>query len=612
MASEENKMTKRSLRELLEFDERHAKVEGILTEIPAAAESSALNPDFCCECGDQPRDLICVNCTEQFCQVCFDYLHRTGKRKDHKVQFCEPIASTQTDEENKEIRLAPDSPSSERMTDDENFEDSTNSDAQKETIRSFEISDLPSQPDSDASLKSLRKSASYVPMRLSMEERKLLRLLEAALEVSEYTDRVDIYSYGSKAKRIVRELKEICTVLTGLVVANGLDIGKTLVDGGDFAKHAEWYQSVFEIGRRYKIMNPERMRSSFGKLMYIIMDSRLPEIKQILEFDLYKPVLTVEMLLREHNALDILEDPLVLIATVEIKPEGKTRREIQNEIRRKERAIEFFVTKFGEPVRQALYSLGDYHSYLESNVTPVIEMISRLRSEFDPDDAEVKYSLGISSGRQGARLTHNHKKQYQYVLQSLTLWREIMGEMFLLWKCADDDLLAENFRYRLEDTGQGLNRVKSSPKVSRLMHTIIARAQRNTGSWVGSSVVHLGDRAVPNALFFLDKYLQVPRILNPVNMVLRLLKQILSSDVFTAEWVRYQFGSIDVLEKAILTDFFRYAFDGSGADNFYDAGSCIDGRLTSAWNWANQLPKKTYYKHFLISGFVGFDGTEGF
>jgi hypothetical protein len=27
-------------------------------------------------------------------------------------------------------------------------------------------------------------------------------------------------------------------------------------------------------------------------------------------------------------------------------------------------------------------------------------------------------------------------------------------------------------------------------------------------------------------------------------------------------------------------DFFRSAFDGSGADNFYDAGSCIDGRLT--------------------------------
>lgn len=33
-----------------------------------------------------------------------------------------------------------------------------------------------------------------------------------------------------------------------------------------------------------------------------------------------------------------------------------------------------------------------------------------------------------------------------------------------------------------------------------------------------------------------------------------------------------------------LVNFFRGAFDGSGADNFYDAGSCIDGRLTSAWN----------------------------
>lgn len=31
-------------------------------------------------------------------------------------------------------------------------------------------------------------------------------------------------------------------------------------------------------------------------------------------------------------------------------------------------------------------------------------------------------------------------------------------------------------------------------------------------------------------------------------------------------------------------DFFRHGFDGSGGDNYFDAGSCIDGRLTSAWN----------------------------
>lgn len=34
---------------------------------------------------------------------------------------------------------------------------------------------------------------------------------------------------------------------------------------------------------------------------------------------------------------------------------------------------------------------------------------------------------------------------------------------------------------------------------------------------------------------------------------------------------------MDDLYKEILGDFFRHAFDGSGADNFFDAGSCIDG-----------------------------------
>ena len=49
----------------------------------------------------------------------------------------------------------------------------------------------------------------------------------------------------------------------------------------------------------------------------------------------------------------------------------------------------------------------------------------------------------------------------------------------------------------------------------------------------------------------------------------------------------------------------------AGADNFFDAGSCIDGRLTSAWNWCSKLEQKEYFPVFLLTGFTGFDGEFG-
>ena len=41
------------------------------------------------------------------------------------------------------------------------------------------------------------------------------------------------------------------------------------------------------------------------------------------------------------------------------------------------------------------------------------------------------------------------------------------------------------------------------------MAQLLQNTQASLGSWVGSSVVHLGDHNVPNALTFIDKYCQV-------------------------------------------------------------------------------------------------------
>ena len=132
---------------------------------------------------------------------------------------------------------------------------------------------------------------------------------------------------------------------------------------------------------------------------------------------------------------------------------------------------------------------------------------------------------------------------------------------------------------------------------------------------------------------FIDKYTQVPRILAPVVLAVEQIDK-LAQDPGLGAYINSSFGGtercvwraalhgvgcacVDArrcdpllcrLKRTILTDFFRHAFDGSGADNFFDAGSCIDGRLTSAWNWCSQIEKKAYYPIFKLAGFNGFDG----
>lgn len=574
---------------------------------------------YCVECEDQPAQIRCDDCQDDYCEVCFAAQHRKGTRRKH---ITKPLAvhlpRKPPSEQNGDSTEARDG---EKTDEDDDVDMADESDIELERIdtglqTSRAKNALGTQPVVGSKVGEwFVERSKYIPLRLSLGERKYLRLLDAALQVSEYTDKIDTIGFGlSKTKRIVLQIRELCAILSGLVLSADYKLGQSLFTDRDFQRNEQFYQDIFELGRRHKIMNPDKMRTTYGKLIYLLQDSQSPEVKDMLNFTCVKPIKTVYSVLEERGATGLLRDDLITLATMEIYSDGRTRREVQKDIKAKERAIEMLSARYQcdglsqEKVRQCIYSIGDNHAFLRTNRDPCDRMIAYLKQYFHPTQAKnTKHSLAIRSGKGGARLSHDHAKQYAYVLQSLTLWREILHDMFRLWSLTEQDLLSETVSYRLRDTGQGLNRVQAAPKTLRMMHTILHRAQQSVGSWVGSSAIHMGDHNVPNALMFIDKYSQIYRILLPICNTLRHIP-IIAEKPALRSYIDDEFGSEEGCILEILTDFFRHGFDGSGADNFFDAGSCIDGRLTSAWNWCAQLEKKRYFPVFLLTGFVGFDG----
>ena len=80
---------------------------------------------------------------------------------------------------------------------------------------------------------------------------------------------------------------------------------------------------------------------------------------------------------------------------------------------------------------------------------------------------------------------------------------------------------------------------------------LLHATQQRSGSWIGSSLIHLGDSNVPNALMFIDKYSQVEHILNPLLCTLRELDT-LQSDRQIARWIDAAYGGAASLKVAIL------------------------------------------------------------
>ena len=92
--------------------------------------------------------------------------------------------------------------------------------------------------------------------------------------------------------------------------------------------------------------------------------------------------------------------------------------------------------------------------------------------------------------------------QYHFVLQSLTLWRDIAHDMFKLWMMCEGDLLDASNPYEQVDTGQGMHRLQQCPRTGKSMHRLLYDTQQRVERWVGSSVIHLGEKNVPNVSLY--------------------------------------------------------------------------------------------------------------
>jgi len=492
--------------------------------------------------------------------------------------------------------------------------------------------------------KSLDKFCANVPLRLNDRERVLLNVLNSSLNVSEYTDNVDIVSRRNKANRILQGILEVCSITLGLGLCGsgrkGLSSEMMKAAANEPSENEALLMEIFEVGRRNKILNPSKMRSTYGKLMYLMQDAQSATVARGLGFSLYRDLVMVEPFLEENKAKNLLNDKLLPVAVcpiVEINPltgDKVPREEINAAVKQKREAIDELVDNYAsttdlseEDARRVIDSIADAYTVVATNVRPVLRMLELLEDNFVPDSFEKPYSLqlkgssrssggygygmgrfgfggGGGSSSAGATLSHDHTTQYWFVWQTLKLWEHIQKNMHNLWVAADDDLLSTSSSYSLWNTGQGLNRVQNCPKVARMMHNYLSHVQNAAKRpWVGLSVVHLGDRDVPNALVFIDKYTQVPRILGPIVDFVDGMNDFCANPKIKA-YVEELFTSQERLRKKVLCDYFKHGFDGSGDDG----GSCIDGRLTSSWNWTSRIAKKSYYHAFMMSGFQGFDG----
>lgn len=309
---------------------------------------------------------------DDYCEYCFAGLHKKGQRRTHTATRIEPgtnanitkivpadstaAAMTASDatanataasaSANKLVIDAPVVPLT--MTDSDTTADADAAAAASNAVGSDEDSARESARLGLAALEqfdNFQDRMKYTPVRLDESERCLLRILQDALETSEYTSNVDCVhqGYGARSEAMRTELAAVYSLLLGMSAAHDVKAVKRMATATNaaattantqsffsfsrnssansqsasagFAPHAAFFQTVFEIGRRHKIRNPEKLRGIYGKLMFVLMDAQSPPMRDAFGFSPLAPIKTARSVLAPYSAEALLRDPDLPLAS---------------------------------------------------------------------------------------------------------------------------------------------------------------------------------------------------------------------------------------------------------------------------------------------------------
>lgn len=342
---------------------------------------------WCAECDDTPAAVRCEGCDEVFCRPCWGAQHRRGKRATHRIvaldesTMAQPVAPERGEGGSAAVAISTYDPETKAnaIRPLAGVESSPDVEPEPEpAVPSGWPDGTPGRGASKAH-RALAERCKFIPLRLSAHERDLLGFLEGTLHVSEYTDVVDVVSRYGVAARIGAQMEDFCAMESGLVVCKSFKQGAKLVQG-DFQDNAELFEEAFEAGRRYKILNPQKMRNDYGKLMYMLQDWATSSAQRHMGFSATRPIITVHSFLSERGGLAILASPHLVDATVDVTKHS--REDAAEALEAKRRGVQLICDAHAsstlpvEDIQRCLDSVADSNNYLNMNATPCVRLAS--------------------------------------------------------------------------------------------------------------------------------------------------------------------------------------------------------------------------------------------